>query len=90
MIEYEKKRVLKEIVSKVTCDKCGCAVRLERDSDIDYSLVFHSSMMDAPGRHFVHNYGYGTEHDLHTLNVTLCDNCIADVLGVYGNTINNC
>jgi hypothetical protein len=78
MIKIENKRKNVNVCTEAYCDSCSEKVRLERDSDIDSQLLdnqyFDLSLI--PGRHIVHNFGYGTELDGKVLEITLCDPCL--------------
>lgn len=84
MLEIIKKKLNMSVCVKAICDKCAVSVRLESDSNIPSDVVTETrDMKRTPGRHFMHVFGYGTENDSSKLNITLCDNCIAEIFTKY-------
>lgn len=75
-IEGVKKKVV--VCTEAYCDACSEKIRLEKDSDIAPNLLDNEyfDMSLIPGRHIVHNFGYGTKLDGKTLELTLCDPCL--------------
>lgn len=69
---------------EANCDVCKKPVRLECDSDLNGIQQINADINDVTGRHFVHNFGYGTEHDCKILDLTLCDLCIFDMFSKIG------
>jgi len=72
MLKYEKKRVTTTVLTEATCDCCGKELYVT-----EYNTI-------VDGNHFTYAFGFGTEYDGKFLDVTLCDVCIVNILGVYG------
>lgn len=72
------------VCTEATCDVCKKNVRLECDSDLNGITQINTDLNDVTGRHFVHNFGYGTIHDSKVLDLTLCDLCIFDMFSKIG------
>lgn len=86
MVKIERKKITTLVCVEAVCDKCKIQVRLESDSDLSEKVVLEScDISKTPGRHFVHNFGYGTENDSKKIELTLCDNCIMETFSKYIN-----
>jgi hypothetical protein len=86
MIKVENRKITTLVCVEAICDRCKSQVRLESDSNISPKVSLDSiDISKIPGRHFVHNFGYGTENDSKKIEITLCDNCIMNVFAEYVN-----
>ena len=87
MLKIESKRITTLVCVEAICDKCKVKVRLESDSDVCKKVILSAiDISKIPGRHFVRNFGYGTENDSKKIEITLCDNCIMETFSKYVNT----
>lgn len=78
-IKTEKKKILQDVVRSANCDKCQCELYSisqldESGNKIVQDINNNGSMMS--GIYIKYTFGYGTEYDMRTLELTLCDNCL--------------
>lgn len=71
MLVYKTVKSKRDVLLGASCDRCALELYVCDSGDI------------VGGHHFSYTFGYGTTYDGSNLNVTLCDHCIARLLGHF-------
>lgn len=89
-IETTKTKIITEKVSRAVCDNCKSeldSVTLYGEGEKTTYETLDTGGFSLDGINLKFKAGYGTEYDMSNFQITLCTNCLAEMVKKFGGVI---